>query len=137
MKKLAVAATMVLSLGGVHAAFALSPLPTKALNFSSWMVRAYDQCSPSGLTVQGSNSTAACLAANGTTDDSTTTLGATMRFAKLTVRKFTLASEGRVRVTGRGFKSGQRIQVQLTLRVTQDNRTTKHPPLTGPNGDFR
>ena len=131
MRKLATAAAMIVSLGSIHAAFGLSALPTKAFSLRTWMVRAFDQCSPAGLTVVGAGGAAACPAANSATDDGATALGATMSWARLTVRKFTIASQGRVRVTGRGFKGGQRVQVELTLRTTRTNQTVKHPPGTG------
>ena len=138
MRKLAVAAAMVVSLGGVQAALAVSAPPTKAASFITWMVRAYDQCSPMGLTVLGGGGAAACIAANAGTDDDSTVLGATMKFAKITVRRFpgVAGGLGRVKVIGRGFKVGQRIQVQLTLRTTRTNRIVKHPPGTGKTVTF-
>lgn len=116
-------------LAGIQSAQAADVrFPTKAQTYTTWMVRAFNQCTPSGLTVTSAGfPTAGCVATASDLLPPGNPLGATMNFAKLVVRKFG-ASEGRVRVYGRGFQAGQRIKVRLTLRTTRSGVFTKHPP---------
>jgi len=107
---------------------ALASFPTVTRNFAVWMVRAYDQCTPSGLSVVGSGVPGTgCLAANVATD-STITMSST----RLAVRKVT----GKVAIYGRGYPAGARVKVQLTLRVTKPVGSTKHPPATNQKVTF-
>lgn len=130
----AIAALSVCSLIGARTTHAATAsFPTKARDFRSWMVRAYDQCSPSGLSITGFGpSNGACLAANSTTDNQppADALGATMTFSRLVVRRFPAlnAGQGKIKLFGRGFQSGQRVKVRLTLRSTRIVTATKHPP---------
>lgn len=115
------AALGVLSLGGfAHSATAQVPFPLRARSVSFWMARAFDQCSPSGLTVQGTPGSA-CLSSNTATDNSLT-----MNFAKVRITK-----RGRIGIFAAGFTFGDILRVRLTLRVSQNNKTVKHPAGTG------
>jgi hypothetical protein len=58
-----------------------------------------------------------------------------MKHAKLVVRRFG-NGEGRIRLFGRGFQSGQRLKVRLTLRTTRSGVLTKHPPSTNSTVTF-
>lgn len=107
-------------------AFAQPAFPTVTRNFNAWMARAMDPCAPSGLTVQGTPA-GACVAANVTTDDQMT-----MNFARIVVNRRT----AKVLVYGRGLIPGSRVLAQLTLRVTKNNQTVKHPSGSGKRVTF-
>ncbi len=127
----------VIGLGvAVQPAGAAVLLPTKALNYTTWLARAMDPCSPATVSVATTNSPAAgCLQSNTTTDDSVSP-GATMKFARLAVRK-SGNHHGRVSVFGSGFYAGQRMKVQLIIRVTKPGQTTLHPHQVGKSVTFQ
>ena len=107
--------------------------PTKARLYSTAMVRAYNQCTPGGLSVTTpGNTTPGCLATISDPLPPGAPLGATMNFANLKVKRFPGGSggQGRIALIGRGFQPGQRVKVRLTLRTTRPGISTKHPPLT-------
>ena len=111
----------------VQPAGAVVSLPSKALNYTTWLVRAMDPCSPTTVSVAIMNSPAAgCIQSNNVTDNSVSP-GATMKWARLAVRKSS-NHLGRIGIFGAGFYGGQRMQVQLMLRVTKPGQNTKHPP---------
>lgn len=102
--------------------------PTLARNYSAWMARAMDECTPAGLTVltpgvpgQG------CIGAHLVTDDEMT-----MTWARLVVSGKT----GKVKVFGRGLVPGSRVKVQLSLRITKTGVFTKHPPSSNQKVTF-
>jgi hypothetical protein len=124
-------AGLIGGLVAVQPADAVVAFPTKALNYSTWLARAMDECSSPTTTVLSPGSpTAGCIQSNVVTDDSVSP-GATMRFARLAVRK-SGNHRGRLSLFGSGFHSGQRMKVQLTLRVTKHGQVTKHPPSPPP-----
>lgn len=110
--------------------------PKRAPRFSSWLVRAFDLCTPSGLTVTTANlPSSGCLAT--TPSDpfpppiGTNPLGAPMKLGKLDVRRFPLAGgQGRVKLFMTGLQNGQKVKVRLTVRTTRAGVNTKHPPKT-------
>jgi hypothetical protein len=124
----------------VHPSWAVDArFPTKALNFTTWMVRAFNQCTPSGLTVITSNlPSTGCPAVVSDDIPPGDPLGATMQNAKLQVRRFPgyTGGDGRIKVTGKGFQAGQRIKVRLTFRTTRSQVATKHPPSTNNSVTF-
>jgi hypothetical protein len=102
-----------------QAAQAQVPYPKKALNYATWLARAMDPCTGGApVSVVGGGSANGCPQANVLTDNDGVPPGATMSFARLVVRK-TGNKNGRINLAGRGFNPGQRMQVQLKLRVTQ------------------
>ena len=109
------------------AAFAQPSFPTVTRNYNVWMARAMDQCSPSGLTVQGVSGVGACIQANVATDSLMT-----MNSARLVVNRRT----GKLIVTGHGMTPGGRVLVQLVLRTTRNGLTVKHPPLSNQRATF-
>lgn len=93
--------------------------PSRARLYSTHMARAFDECTPSTLTVTTPNlPTTGCVAANTTTDSTTL-----MNWARLTIGK-----NGRVKLVARGFTFGDAVRVRLQLRVTRRGVFTKHPP---------
>jgi hypothetical protein len=124
-----------LLLTGLIAAVSGSPasaqvqFPTLARNYSTWMARAMDQCTPSGLTVLSPGLPGSgCVGANTVTDNQMT-----MTWARLVVSGKT----GKVKVFGRGLIPGSRVKVQLALRVTKGGVLTKHPPSTNQKVTFQ
>ena len=110
-------------LGAVQPAGATVPFPTKASTYSTWLARAMDECNSATVSVLTAGlPTSGCLQANSVTDDNVSP-GATMKFARLIVSR-TVNHKGRVRLFGRGFYAGQRMKVQLTLRVTKTGVST-------------
>ena len=102
-----------------QSAHAVVAYPTLARTYITWFARAFDQCSPLGLSVTSANvPTTGCLSANSVTDSLLN-----FRYARLFVN-----SRGRVVLFGAGFGSGDRVDIRLTLRVTRKNTNTKHPP---------
>jgi hypothetical protein len=98
-----------------------APFPTAARNYTAWMARAMDQCSPTTVSVVSTPGlpTTGCYQANSTTDSVIT-----MKYARLTVSSKT----GKLALFGSGFPFGARVTTQLTLRVTKRTQATKHPP---------
>ncbi len=95
-------------------------IPKIARNYSATLVRAMDECIPSGLSVVGMGLPGTgCLAANAVTDDQMT-----FDSGKVTIN----ARTGRVRVLGRGLIPGKRVHLVLQLRITKSGMTTLHPP---------
>jgi len=92
--------------------------PMIARSYVAWMVRAFDQCAvPNVTAISGSGlPTSGCLATN-LTSDSTITMG----FARLIVS----TRSRRAVLYGRGFHFGDRVRLQLTLRVSQNGVNTK------------
>lgn len=117
-------------LGAVQSANATPPqaaFPTKALNYTTWLARAMDQCSPATVSVvQPGAPSSGCIQSNVTTDDDISP-GAKMGSARLAVRK-TGNKRGRISVFGKGFFGGQRMKARLTMRVTQLAVQKLHPP---------
>ncbi len=114
--------------------------PTKALNYTTWMARAMEKCSPASVSVVSPAApndvpSSGCVQSNGTTTDNSVSPGATMNFAKLAVKK-TVNHLGRITLFGRGFDGGQRMKVQLVMRVTKQGVQTKHPPIAKNNVTF-
>jgi hypothetical protein len=102
-----------------------APLPTTARAYTTWLARAVDECNPTTITVSAVSPpvpSAGCLQTNVVTDDGVPP-GASMTYAKLTVSR-TVNHKGKISVSGRGFHSGQRMTVQLTLRVTKPGLKT-------------
>ena len=124
-RKQLVALGAMVVMATASSALALANYPHQANSYGTWMVRAMDECAPSGMSVVGQP---ACPQANVITDDEPGA-GATMRVARLTVRK--LRTTGKVTLYGAGFKPGQRVAVSLMLRTSKAGQTTKHPPQTG------
>ncbi len=113
--------------------------PTKARTYTAWMVRAFDQCIPSGTTVVGLGlPSVGCIATVSDPLPPGAPLGATMNFAKLTLRRFpgSFGGDGRIKLTGRGFQGGQRVSVRLTLRTTRSGVATLHPPTSNSTVTF-
>lgn len=121
-------------------AFAIAPFGTVGRSFTSYMVRAYDDCTAPGISVVSNPSDpgGGCLMANTVTDDVPpgSPTGATMKWARLTVTKFPSngGGQGKIQLVGVGFQSGQRVAVRLTVRtshiegkVKQHNLGTKGP----------
>jgi len=107
--------------------------PTSATKYRTTMVRAMDQCVPSGVSIPANPADPAegCLQANIVTDDMypTDPLGSTMDYGVLSVSKTAgSAFNGRVRFFGTGFRVGQRVKVRLTLRATRTEVAVLHPP---------
>lgn len=125
-----VAALGVLVLGVPARSPALVAFPRSARGVTFWMARAFDQCNPpSGLTVvgPGNDQSGACPSSNTTTDNSLT-----MNSAKVSITK-----RGFIKVLAKGFTFGDILRVRLTLRVTRNNLTVKHPPGTGQSATFQ
>lgn len=117
------------------ASFAQHPFfPNRAPQFSSWLVRAFDPCTPSGLTVTSPNlPTSGCLATQPSDPFppplGTNSLGAPMKLGKLDVRRFPFSGgQGRVKLFMTGLQNGQKVKVRLTVRTTRNGVNTKHPP---------
>ncbi|GIW45844.1 MAG: hypothetical protein KatS3mg077_3126 [Candidatus Binatia bacterium] len=93
--------------------------PKVARSFSAWLVRAFDPCTPGGLTVVSPGLPAqGCLTSATTVDDQMT-----MDFGKVRVTKDT----GKLKLFGRGMIPGGRVKVQLSVRVTKTGVNTKSP----------
>ena len=123
MKTGRIAAAIGVVVGGVLAAQPLLaqtvPFPTAARFYVTWMARAMDQCTPSGMSVTSPGlPSAGCLQANSATDSTIN-----MSWARLTLA----ARTGKILLVGRGFQFGSRVRAQLTLRVTRKPQSTKHP----------
>jgi hypothetical protein len=127
--QLAVVAALVLLLGvPARSPAAQAPFPKTAKGVTFWMARAFDQCSPSGMSVTGPGYRGdACLSSNTATDNTLTMNSAKVR----------ITTRGRIKVLAKGFTFGDILRVRLTLRVTRNNLTVKHPPATGQNATFQ
>jgi len=109
--------------------------PTKALGYNVWLARAMDPCNPAVVSVTSAGSPAAGCFQSNTATDGQVSPGAKMSYARLSVSR-TVNHRGRIRVFGSGFYGGQRMKVQLTLRVTKTGQTTKHPLQNGKRVTF-
>jgi hypothetical protein len=95
------------------------PFPRLARYYITWMARAMDQCTaPTLSVVNPPGEPPACPQVNGTTDNTIT-----MGFARLAV-----TSRGRIGLFVTGLPFTARVRIQLTLRVTRNVTTVKHPP---------
>lgn len=108
-----------LSLSDVGVAQALPSYPKKAPAFDTWMGRAYDSCTPSGLTVVSPTNVpnTGCLSVNTVTDNALP-----LNFARLRVAK-----SGKIRLYARGLTFGDSVRVRLNMRVTRQGVSTKNP----------
>jgi len=124
-----VVGTLVSAVAAVNVAEAqtIPAFPTIARKYTVWLARAMDKCTLNQLTVVG-GSVQGCVAENTDTDNTVP-----MSFARLTVTP----RSGRVTVFGRGLTFGNRVQVQLTIRVTQVGLQTKHPPGNNTNVTYQ
>ncbi len=134
MKKfwaMAVAVSVAMSAGGAYGQ--VSGFPTRAIRYSTWLARAFDSCTPSGLTVVSPANlpSAGCFA---TQSDplpppaGLNPVGATMKFGRLDVRRFPgTGGQGKVKLLAFGMQNGQRVKVRLTLRTTRSGVSTKNP----------
>ncbi|MCX8073408.1 MAG: hypothetical protein N3C12_13295 [Candidatus Binatia bacterium] len=106
----------------------LPSYPKKAPSYDTWMVRAYDACTPSGLTVVSPTNVpnTGCLAANSVTDSVLP-----YNFARLRVAK-----SGKIRLYARGLTFGESVRVRLNLRVTRQGVSTKNPTKSGATVTF-
>ncbi len=96
--------------------------PQVARNYSAWLVRAFDACTPGSLTVTTTGLPAqGCLSSATVVDNQMP-----MQFGKITISK----GNGKIKVFGRGLTPGGRVKVQLTVRTTRNGISTKHPPGT-------
>ncbi|GBD25147.1 hypothetical protein HRbin30_00462 [bacterium HR30] len=97
----------------------LPSYPKKAPAFDTWMARAYDSCTPSGLTVVSPTNVpnTGCLSSNSVTDSVLP-----YNFARLRVAK-----SGKIRLYARGLTFGESVRVRLNLRVTRQGVSTKNP----------
>ncbi|GIW45845.1 MAG: hypothetical protein KatS3mg077_3127 [Candidatus Binatia bacterium] len=93
--------------------------PSKAPAFNAWMARAFDSCTPSGLTVVSPTNVpnTGCLSTNSVTDSVLP-----FNFARLRVAK-----SGKIRLFARGLTFGESVRVRLALRVTRKGVNTKNP----------
>ncbi len=121
LRFVASAATVVLAAGLVSSSHAqtLPSYPKKAPAFDAWMARAFDSCTPSGLTVVSPTNVpnTGCLSANSVTDSALP-----YNFARLRVAK-----SGKIRLYARGLTFGESVRVRLNLRVTRQGVSTKNP----------
>jgi hypothetical protein len=116
---LSAAAGLVALLASSAGAQTLPNYPKKARAYDTWMARAFDSCTPGGLTVTSTNvPSSGCLSTNSVTDSALP-----YNFARMRVSK-----TGKIRVYGRGFTFGESVRVRLVLRVTRQGVATKHPP---------
>ncbi len=109
-----------------------SRFPTKARTYRTFFVRAFDQCTPAGLSVvsPGLGGAFGCFAATTTTDTPPPgdPLGASMSFSRILIKRYPAAGgQGRLSFFGKGFQAGQRVKVGLTLRTTRSGLSTKNP----------
>jgi len=123
----------IMAVGSV--AHAQTGFPTRAIKFSSWLARAFDSCTPGGLTVTTSNlPSSGCLAVHSDPlppPAGSNPVGAPMKFGRLDVRRFpATGGQGKVKLLMFGLQNGQRVKVRLTVRTTRSGITTKHPPKT-------
>jgi hypothetical protein len=145
MKKQSMRAAMVFGISLVslavlaQGAFATAPFPSTGRSFSTYLVRAYDECTVPYLSVVSnpSDPPAGCPTLNLVTDEvpPTDPLGASMKWARLTVTKYpaNVGGAGRIQLVGVGFQNGQRLSVQLTLRTSHLEAKVKHLPGPGSN----
>jgi hypothetical protein len=111
----------VLATGSLVTPVNAQSFPSRARLYSTHMARAFDVCTPGGLTVLTPNLPASgCVAANSVTDNTTL-----MNWARLTVSK-----TGRIKLVARGFTFGDAVRVRLHMRITRRGVLTKHPPST-------
>ena len=102
--------------------------PQVARSFSAWLVRAFDPCTPSGLSVTSPQlPSAGCLTSASVVDDQMT-----MDFGKVRIDR----GSGKIKLFGRGMVPGGRVKVQLTVRVTKEPVLTKHPPKSNARVTF-
>jgi hypothetical protein len=139
MKRIVIGLVAVLLTGlGVQASEAQSPLfPNRAPRFSTWLVRAFDACTPAGLTVTAPANlpTGGCFASLSDPFPpplGSNPLGATMKLGKLDVSRFPglAGGQGRVKLFMTGLQNGQKVKVRLSVRTTRAGVTTKHPSKT-------
>jgi hypothetical protein len=107
--------------------------PIKAIKFSTWLARAFDSCTPAGLTVLSTElPSSGCLAAHSDPlppPGGFNSLGTLMNFGRLEVRRFPMTGgQGKVKLVMSGLKSGRHVKLRLTLRTTRSGIPTKHPP---------
>ena len=122
MKKRRVQLAAVVTVIGVvslalsaRAAYAQASLPTRAKNFSTWLVRVMDECTAPTVTVLDPGlPAAACPQANTVTDNA---LG--MKKMKLRV-----TTRGKIVLNGTGFRVGDVLRVHLKLRITRTGVNT-------------
>ncbi|MCX8073407.1 MAG: hypothetical protein N3C12_13290 [Candidatus Binatia bacterium] len=111
----------------------VSGFPTRAIRYSTWLARAFDSCTPSGLTVVSPSNLPAtgCFATHSDPlppPGGTNPVGASMTFGRLDVRRFpATGGQGKVKLLAFGMQNGQRVKVRLTLRTTRSGVTTKNP----------
>jgi len=119
---------VALLLAGSAGAQTLPNYPKRAPAYDTWMARAFDSCTPAGLTVTSPTNvpSSGCLAANSVTDSALP-----YNFARLRVSK-----TGKIRLYGRGFTFGESVRVRLVLRVTRKGVSTKHPPKSNATVTF-
>ncbi|MCX8073409.1 MAG: hypothetical protein N3C12_13300 [Candidatus Binatia bacterium] len=126
--RMAVAGAFVGLLLGGGSAWAQAQFPLVARSFSAWLVRAFDPCTPGGLTVVSPGLPAqGCLTTASVVDDQMK-----MDFGKVRILK----GSGKIKVFGRGMTPGGRVKVQLTLRVTKLGVNTKNPSKTNARVTF-
>lgn len=104
--------------------------PTRAVRYSTWLARAFDGCTPSGLTVVSPTNlpTTGCFAAHSDPLPPPNLVGAPMKFGRLDVRRFPITGgQGKVKLLMKGLQNGQRVKVRLTLRTTRSGVGTKNP----------
>jgi len=102
--------------------------PKVARSFSASLVRAFDPCTPGGLTVTSPQlPSSGCLTTASIVDDQMT-----MDFGKVRIAR----GSGKIKLFGRGMVPGGRVKVQLTVRVTKNGVNTKHPPKTNARVTF-
>jgi hypothetical protein len=96
--------------------------PKIARSYTTWMARAFDQCNPATLSVVSPGlPTGGCAASHTVTDDMNR-----CDFAKLTIS----GTPAKIRLLARNCLCGSRIRVELSLRVTKPNVTTKQKGLS-------
>ncbi|GIW45846.1 MAG: hypothetical protein KatS3mg077_3128 [Candidatus Binatia bacterium] len=111
----------------------VSGFPTRAVRYSTWLARAFDGCTPSGLTVVSPSNlpSTGCFAAHSDPlppPAGTNPVGAPMKFGRLDVRRFpATGGQGKVKLLMTGLQNGQRVKVRLTLRTTRSGVGTKNP----------
>lgn len=111
------ALSLLLAAGTTRAQTAQFPLVARS--FSAWLVRAFDQCTPGGLSVVSPGlPQQGCLSTASGVDNQMT-----MDFGKVRISK----GSGKIKLFGRGMTPGGRVKVQLTVRVTKTGVNTKNP----------
>ncbi|GBD25146.1 hypothetical protein HRbin30_00461 [bacterium HR30] len=134
MKRFWLASAMASVVLGSGVAYAqVTGFPTKAIRYSTWLARAFDSCTPSGLTVVSPTNlpSGGCFATQSDPlppPGGSNPAGATMTFGRLDVRRFPgTGGQGKVKLLAFGMQNGQRVKVRLTLRTTRSGVGTKNP----------